>query len=197
MKKELILASESQIRIQILKNSKINFKSVPAKVDEGNIKKSCIIKNINLAQISDILADYKAKKVSAKYPEALVLGCDQTLIFKNKLLSKIRKKKEIFNRLKGMSGEKHTLFSSAVIYLDNISIWRITTKATLTMRKNSDAYLKKYIDQNYNQIVHSTGCYMIEGEGIRLFNQIEGDYFSILGIPLLPVLDFLYTRGEI
>jgi len=197
MKKELILASESQIRIQILKNSKINFKSVPAKVDEVNIKKSCIIKNINLAQISDILADYKAKKVSAKYPEALVLGCDQTLIFKNKLLSKIRKKKEIFNRLKGMSGEKHTLFSSAVIYLDNISIWRITTKATLTMRKNSDAYLKKYIDQNYNQIVHSTGCYMIEGEGIRLFNQIEGDYFSILGIPLLPVLDFLYTRGEI
>ena len=197
MKKELILASESQIRIQILKNSKINFKSVPAKVDEVNIKKSCIIKNINLAQISDILADYKAKKVSAKYPEALVLGCDQTLIFKNKLLSKIRKKKEIFNRLKGMSGEKHTLFSSAVIYLDNISIWRITTKATLTMRKNSDAYLKEYINQNYNQIVHSTGCYMIEGEGIRLFNQIEGDYFSILGIPLLPVLDFLYTRGEI
>jgi septum formation protein len=197
MKKELILASESQIRIQILKNAKINFKSVPAKVDEVNIKKSCLIENINLEQISDILADYKAKKVSAKYPGALVLGCDQTLIFKNKLLSKIRKKKEIFNRLKGMSGKTHTLFSSAVIYLDNISIWRITTKATLTMRKNSDAYLKEYIDQNYNQIVHSTGCYMIEGEGIRLFNQIEGDYFSILGIPLLPVLDFLYTRGEI
>jgi septum formation protein len=197
MKKELILASESQIRIQILKNAKINFKSVPAKVDEVNIKKSCLIENINLEQISDILADYKAKKVSAKYPGTLVLGCDQTLIFKNKLLSKIRKKKEIFNRLKGMSGKTHTLFSSAVIYLDNISIWRITTKATLTMRKNSDAYLKEYIDQNYNQIVHSTGCYMIEGEGIRLFNQIEGDYFSILGIPLLPVLDFLYTRGEI
>lgn len=197
MKTELILASESSVRRQILTNANIRFKSVSATIDEEGIKKGCLIEKIKLDRISDILADYKAKKISSKFPGTLVLGCDQTLIFNDKLLSKITKKTDIFNRLKSMNGNKHSLFSSAVIYLDNVSIWRITTKATLKMRNNKEAYLKEYIDRNYNQIVRSAGCYMMEGEGVRLFSEIEGDYFSILGIPLLPVLNFFYTRGEI
>ena len=96
-----------------------------------------------------------------------------------------------------MNNNEHTLFSSAVIYQDNIPIWSTTTKAILKMRNNNNNYLNEYIDRNYNQIVRSTGCYMIEGEGIRLFKKIEGDYFTILGIPLLPILDFLCIRGEI
>ena len=197
MKTELILASESSIRSKILTNANIHFKSVPAKIDEESIKKSCLVESIKLEQISNILADYKAKKISLKYPGVMVIGCDQTLIFKNELLSKTKNRTDVFNRLQSMNNNEHTLFSSAVIYQDNIPIWSTTTKAKLKMRNNNDNYLNEYIDRNYNQIVRSTGCYMIEGEGIRLFTKIEGDYFTILGIPLLPILDFLCIRGEI
>ena len=120
-----------------------------------------------------------------------------TLIFKKKLLSKVKEKSDVINRLYQLNNCEHHLYTSAVIYFENNPIWRVTNKAKLRMKNNSDAYITDYVKRNYDYIVKTTGGYMIEGEGVRLFKYIEGDYFSILGLPLIQILKFLNVRGKI
>ena len=196
MKPDIILASNSPARQKLLVNSNISFRTITSNVDEALIKHHCENNNIPIYEISEILADSKARKVSLNNKLSVVIGCDQTLIFNNTILSKQKNKKDILERLYTLNNNTHTLLTSAVIYLHCKLVWKITTKAILKMHHNDKQYLKDYVNRNYNQIVNSSGCYMIEGEGVRLFEHIEGDYFSILGMPLVEILSFLNLNSE-
>jgi len=196
MKPDIILASNSPTRQKLLVNSNISFRTITSNVDEALIKQHCKNNNIPIYEISEILADSKARKVSLNNKLSVVIGCDQTLIFNNTILSKQKNKKDILERLYTLNNNTHTLLKSAVIYSHSKLVWKKTTKVILKMHYNDKQYLKDYVNRNYNQIVNSSGCYMIEGEGVRLFEHIEGDYFSILGMPLVEILSFLNLNSE-
>ena len=196
IKPDIILASNSPTRQKLLVNANISFRTITSNVDEALIKQHCKNNNIPIYEISEILADSKARKVSLNNKLSVVIGCDQTLIFNNTILSKQKNKKDILERLYILNNNTHTLLTSAVIYSHSKLVWKITTKVILKMRYNDKQYLKDYVNRNYNQIVNSSGCYMIEREGVCLFEHIEGDYFSILGMPLVEILSFLNLNSE-
>lgn len=197
MKHDIILASNSAARKKLLANANIIFRTVTSNVDESFIKHQSEKNNISIDKISEILADRKAREISLSNNKSIVIGCDQTLIFKNKVLSKQKNRKDVLDRLYLLNDDEHILLTSAVIYSNSKFIWKITTKATLKMHNNNRRYLNGYVDRNYNEIVNSSGCYMIEEEGVRLFKHIDGDYFSILGIPLIEMLSFLNLKCEL
>ena len=196
MKNKIILASNSLIRKKLLSTANIEFQTIISNVDETLIKNKFRTKNISLYKVSEILADNKARKVSLDNKNSIVIGCDQTLIFKNKILSKQKTKSDVLERLYLLNGKEHMLLTSAVIYLKYKMVWKLTTKAILKMHSNPTEYIEDYVERHYNQIVNSPGCYMIEGEGVRLFKHIKGDYFSILGMPLVEILNFLNLNGK-
>jgi len=194
---DIILASNFSTRQKLLANANINFRTITSNIDEALIKRHCENNDISIYEISEILANSKARKVSLSNEYSVVIGCDQTLIFKNTILSKQKNKKDILERLYTLNDNTHTLLTSAVIYSHCKFVWKRTTKAILKMHYNDKQYLKDYVNRNYNQIVNSSGCYMMEGEGVRLFKHIEGDYFSILGMPLVEILSFLDLNSEL
>ena len=197
MQMTLILASKSETRAKLLTNANVDFVCKKPTINEESLKEHFLLNGTDVIKISGKLAESKAKKINVENPNAFVIGCDQTLIFKKKLLSKVKEKSDVINRLYQLNNCEHHLYTSAVIYLKNNPIWRVTKKAELRMKNNSDAYITDYVNRNYDYIVKTTGCYMIEGEGVRLFKFIEGDYFSILGLPLIQILNFLNARGKI
>lgn len=147
--------------------------------------------------IADALAEMKARKIADRNPDALVLGCDQVLEFDRRAWGKAETMAEARGQLLSLRGQPHHLLSALVLYDDGKPVWRHIGKATLTMREFSDAWLDDYLVRNWESIRHSVGGYKLEEEGIRLFTAIEGDYFTILGLPLLPLLAYLGTRGFI
>ena len=197
MQMTLILASKSETRAKLLTNANVHFVCKRPNIDEKHLKMHFLLNGVDVSKISGKLAESKAKKVNLENPNAFVIGCDQTLIFKKKLLSKVKEKSGVINRLYQLNDCEHHLYTSAVIYFENNPIWRVTKKAKLRMKNNSESYITNYVKRNYHYIVKATGCYMIEGEGVRLFKYIEGDYFSILGLPLIQILNFLNARGKI
>ncbi|WP_170396858.1 Maf family protein [Ruegeria arenilitoris] len=193
----IILASGSSIRAQLLENAGVPFSVHVARVDEDTIKGALLAEEASPRDIADALAEMKARKVSDKKPGAMVLGCDQVLDFDGKLLSKAETPQEALAQLKAMRGKRHMLLSAAVIYQDGEPIWRHVGQVRLRMRMSSDAYLRDYIDRNWDSIRHAVGAYKLEEEGVRLFATIDGDYFNVLGMPLLELLNFLAVKGVI
>lgn len=197
MPSPLILASGSQIRAEMLANAGVEFIAQKPRVDEDAIKAALLAENAAPRDIADALAEYKARKVSQKNPNALTLGCDQVLDFKGTILNKPSSKEEAISQLRALSGQRHQLLSAAVIYLDGKPLWRHVGVVRLQMRTISETYLQAYLDRNWDEIRHCVGAYQLEKEGVRLFTRIEGDYFTVLGLPLLEVLSFLTLRGDI
>lgn len=193
----VILASGSEIRAKLLSQAGLHFEIQIPRVDEQMIKESLIAEGAPPRDIADALAEAKARKVASKYSEAMVIGCDQVLDFKGELLSKPKTPEEALDQIKAMRGERHTLLSAAVIYHEGKPIWRHIGQVRLRMRNASDEYISKYVDRNWHSIQHSVGGYKLEEEGVRLFHSIEGDYFHVLGMPLLELLAFLTLRGVI
>lgn len=193
----VILASGSEIRAKLLSQAGLHFEIQIPRVDEQMIKDSLIAEGAPPRDIADALAEAKARKVASKYSEAMVIGCDQVLDFKGELLSKPKTPEEALNQIKAMRGERHTLLSAAVIYHEGKPIWRHIGQVRLRMRNASDEYISNYVDRNWHSIQHSVGGYKLEEEGVRLFHSIEGDYFHVLGMPLLELLAFLTLRGVI
>ena len=193
----LILASGSAIRAKMLENAGVPFAVQAARVDEDTAKRALLAEQAAPRDIADALAELKARKVSDKHADAMVLGCDQVLDFDGTLLSKPTTREEALQQLRAMRGKRHMLLSAAVIYQGGQPIWRHVGQVRLRMRVSSDSYLRAYVDRNWDSIRHAVGGYKLEEEGVRLFATIDGDYFNVLGMPLLELLNFLALRGVI
>ena len=147
--------------------------------------------------IADRLADAKAAKVSNKVGDEPVLGCDQILAIDQSVISKCDTVAQAIELLKSLRGKTHHLYSAAVIYQSQKPIWRHVGHVRMTMRDFSDKFLDEYLDRCWPAVASSVGCYHIEDEGVRLFSKIEGDYFSVLGLPLIELLSYLTLIGEL
>ncbi|UWQ91428.1 Maf family protein [Rhodobacteraceae bacterium M382] len=193
----LVLASGSSVRAELLRQANVPFEIRVPKVDEESVKRALLAENAAPRDIADALAELKARKISAKYPGSMVLGCDQVLDFQGRLLSKPNSPEQALEQLCEMRGQRHMLLSAAVIYRDAQPIWRHVGQVRLRMRVASDAYLSDYVARNWDSIRHAVGGYKLEQEGVRLFSTIDGDYFNVLGMPLLELLNYLATQGVI
>lgn len=193
----LILASGSAIRATLLRNAGLDFETVVPRVDEETIKDSLMAEQASPRDIADTLAEMKAQRVAAKHPDAMVIGCDQVLAVGQEILSKPANPETALSQLQMMRGKRHQLLSAAVIYADGEPQWRHVGVVRLHMRDASDAYLKSYVARNWDSVQHAVGAYKLEEEGARLFHRIEGDYFTVLGLPLLELLSYLALRGTI
>ena len=197
MTDQIVLASGSDIRVTLLRNAGVEFTVQVARVDEDALRQSLLAEDASPRDIADALAEMKAKRVAAKFPEALVIGCDQVLAVGRTMLSKPVSPDDALSQLRAMRGKSHQLLSAAVIYADGVPVWRHVGIVRLHMRDASDAYLQDYVDRNWDSIRHAVGCYKLEEEGVRLFTRIEGDYFTVLGLPLLELLSYLTLRGTL
>ncbi len=193
----IILASGSAIRAQLLRNAAVPFDVVVPRVDEEGLKSALLAESAPPRDIADALAEMKARKVSSRMPGPLVLGCDQVLDFRGRLISKPASRDEAFDFLRQMRGDRHALLSAAVICRGGEPVWRHVGKVRLKMRDLSDDYLRAYVERNWDSIRHSVGAYKLEEEGVRLFSAIDGDYFNVLGMPLMELLDYLMQNGVI
>lgn len=197
MTQQIILASGSQIRAQLLRNAGLAFDTVIPKVDERSIQSSLLADGASPRDIADALAEAKARRIAGRYPTALVIGCDQVLSLNGQIFTKPDSQAAAIAQLQQLSGATHTLYAAAVIYADSDPVWRHIGQVKLTMRSLSDAAIQAYVTRNWDSIQHAVGCYKIEEEGPRLFTRIDGDYFSILGLPLLELLSYLALRGTL
>lgn len=193
----LVLASGSSIRAQLLHQANVGFDVAVPRIDEESIKQALVAEGAAPRDIADALAEAKARKISGKMPGSMVLGCDQVLDFQGQLLSKPVSPEQALQQLRDMRGQRHMLLSAAVIYRDGQPIWRHVGQVRLRMRAASDAYLSDYVTRNWDSIRHAVGGYKLEEEGVRLFTTIDGDYFNVLGMPLLELLNYLATQGVI
>lgn len=193
----ILLASGSSIRSTLLKNAGVTFDVAIPRVDEDAIKAAMLAEGAPPRDIADALAEAKARKISMKQPQSLVIGCDQVLDFDGQLLSKPNSQEDARAQLLAMRGKRHMLLSAAVIYENGEPVWRHIGQVRLRMRPASDAYINDYVSRNWDSIRHSVGAYKLEEEGVRLFATIDGDYFNVLGMPLLELLNYLAVRGVI
>ncbi|MBO9710071.1 MAG: Maf-like protein [Caulobacter sp.] len=190
----LTLASTSATRQAILRNAGVAFEAVSPGVDETAAKAGLLAEGASPREVADALAELKAFKVSTKRP-GLVVGSDQTLELDGVLFDKVDTAEEARERLIQLRGKVHKLHSAVVVARDGQPIWRVVETATLSVRNFSDAWLDGYIARNSPDILWSVGCYMIEGEGVQLFDRVDGDYFGILGLPVTRLFDFLRLHG--
>lgn len=197
MPRPLILASGSVTRLRLLQAAGLLVSAVPARIDEAAVRQSLQSEGAPPRDIADALAELKAAKVADRNPDALVLGCDQVLEFDRQCWGKPETPQDALSQLLTLRGKTHLLHAALVLYDQGRPVWRHIGTARMTMRDVSDVWLTGYIARNWGEIRHSAGAYLIEAEGIRLFSAVEGDYFSILGLPLLPLLGYLADRGFI
>ncbi len=193
----ILLASASEIRLALLRAANVPATARPARIDEDSIRAALEAEGAPPRDLADMLAEMKARKIAEKQPGALVLGCDQVLEMKGRIFAKPKSLGDAHAQLRDLRGQTHRLLSAAVLYENGQPVWRHVGQARLTMRDFSDSYLDDYLARNWDSIRHAVGCYKLEEEGIRLFSAVEGDHFTILGLPLLPLLSYLGARGLI
>ena len=197
MARQIVLASGSAIRGQMLSNAGIAFEAIVPRVDEEMIKIALQAEKATPRDIADALAETKARKIGGKHPDKLVIGCDQVLDFDGQILSKPQTPEEAKEQLKVLRGKRHSLLSAVVVYHELEPLWRHVGQVRLYMRDISDSYLNEYVDRNWPSLQSSVGGYKLEEEGVRLFSRIEGDYFTILGLPLIETINYLTASGDL
>ncbi len=193
----LVLASASSSRARLLQHAGVPFEVHPAHVDEDGVKESMLAEGADGRAIADALAELKARRVSNTQPGALVLGADQVLVCDGALFNKAETMEAAAAQLRRLRGKPHQLVTAAVLAKDGAPIWRHVDIATLWMRDFSDTVLESYLTAEGDDLLGSVGCYRLEAVGVQLFERIEGDYFSILGLPLVPLLTALRQHGVV
>ena len=192
----VILASKSAARRAVMTGAGIDFEVQVSGVDEHVLQAQLLAQGASVSPIAEALAEQKALKVSQSVP-GLVIGSDQTLDFEGRLYDKAETLEAARERLQTLRGKSHQLHSAVVVARAGEVIWREVVSSTLTMREFSDAFLESYLANEGPEALGSVGCYRLEGPGAQLFSKIEGDYFAILGLPLLGLLDLLRAHGEV
>lgn len=193
---KLVLASTSEIRAKLLRNAGFEIETVPPRIDEEMIRGALQSEGAGSRDVADALAEMKAAKVSARSPGEMVLGADQVLDLRGRIFAKPETPEEACAHLHDLSGQTHHLLSALVVFRDGAPLWRHVAEVRLTMHPLSSAFIEDYVSRNWDSVRWSVGCYKLEEEGVRLFSSIEGDYFSILGLPLIPFLNWLHVRGD-
>ena len=195
----LILASASNARRNMLIAAGLTFDVIPADIDEQAISSAMTAASnrVETAAIAGALASGKALAISGANPDALVIGSDQVLALGQQQFSKAANLAEARATLKMLRGCQHELVSAVAIARNGELLWRTIARAQLTMRSFSDEFLDDYLDRHGSRVLNSVGCYEIEGAGIQLFDSVEGDHFTIMGMPLLPLLNELRARGVV
>lgn len=188
---EMILASKSKVRKQILDENNIKCRVEPSNVDENIIKDSLIKEKATPTTISKNLAELKASKVSLKNTETLVLGADSVIDLEGELISKPENREEAYKILQKLNGKKHNLVSSVCICKNGSMIWNHSDSATLTMKKFTDGELKNYLSKIPDESLYAYNVYQIEGEGRKLFSNIIGDENTIMGLPIKKIKEYL------
>ena len=188
---KIILASKSKVRKTILENNNLTCTVERSNVDEDPIKESLVADGATPEIISKNLAEIKANKVSAKFSDKLVLGADSVLDLNGKIISKPKNRDEALNILKNLNGRTHHLISSVCISKNGSMIWNYTDKAKLTMKTMSETDLKNYLSQITDEALYSYNVYQIEGLGRSLFNKIEGNKDTIMGLPIKEIKEYL------
>jgi septum formation protein len=195
-KNEIVLASTSEVRRRLLESAGIHVRPVPSNLDESAIKRNFgRISGGDFPKLAGALAAAKAEAVSLCHPAALVIGADQLLRLDDRQFDKPRDLKEAAVQLALLRGNTHELITAVAVARRGAVVWTDCTIAKLTMRYFSDDFLNDYIGAMGRDALTSVGAYKIEGRGVQLFNRIEGDYFAILGLPLLSILSFLRREG--
>ena len=188
---EIILASQSKVRKEILDKNGIINRVVSSNVDEDPIKKSLLLERATPEVISKNLAEIKANKVSQIYEDSLVLGADSVIDLDGEIISKPENREEAMNILKKLNGKKHSLISSVCISKNGSMIWNYTDKASLKMKNLSTNNLREYLNKISDQALYAYNVYQIEGEGRKLFSEIEGDEDTIMGLPIIKIKSYL------
>lgn len=193
----ILLASQSEIRAQLLRNAGLRLDIRPARIDEEMIRLSLQSEGATPRDLADALAEMKARKISEKEPGPMVLGADQVLALKGKVFAKPETPEEAVAQLTELSGQIHRLLSALVVYQDGKPLWRHVGEVRLHMHALSEDEIRAYVSRHWESIRHAVGCYKLEEEGVRLFSKVEGDYFTVLGLPLIEFLSWLRTRGDL
>lgn len=192
----LILASGSASRRAMLESAGVPFEAMSPHVDEEAAKASLRAAGRPTRDLADALAELKAVKVSSRNSAALVLGSDSIVELQDgRLLDKPADREQAAEHLRLLSGRRHYLYSAAVIAEEGRPTWRFVDRATMHVRPLSDAFIDTYLEREWEQVQWCVGVYRVEGPGAQLFSRIEGSQFTVMGLPLLPVLDHLRTRG--
>lgn len=192
----ITLASTSQVRRRLLEAAHVQFSVQSSPFDEDPVKQAIVERSASPHDICVALASGKAVAVSREV-DGLVIGCDQVLSFQGKIYSKPISKSDARQHLTNLRGASHSLLSAAVICEAGDPIWSHVGEVRLTMRDFSDTFLEAYLNRNWPDIRSSVGGYKLEEEGVRLFSDIDGDYFTVLGMPLVEILGYLGQRGAI
>ena len=190
----LILASKSKVRKEILNKNKISCIVEPSNVDEDLVKESLLNEGATPEIISKNLAELKANKVSQKKDGKIVLGADSVIDFEGEIISKPLNRDEALNILKKLNGKSHHLISSVCISKNGSMIWNYTDKAELTMKQMTDEELKEYLNKITDEALYAYNVYQIEGEGRNLFSSISGDEDTIMGLPIVKIKEYLKTQ---
>ena len=190
----LILASKSKVRKEILNKNNISCEVEPSNVDEDLVKNSLLNEGASPEIISKNLAELKANKISQKKNEKMVLGADSVIDLDGELISKPENRDEAMNILKKLNGKKHHLISSVCISKNGSMVWNYTDKATLTMKQMSDEELIEYLSKITDEALYAYNVYQIEGEGRSLFSKIEGDENTIMGLPINKIKEYIDSK---
>ena len=188
---EIILASKSKIRLEILKKNRINCEPQPSNIDEDEIKNSMIKQGASPEDISKSLAELKANKISQKNPEKVVIGADSVIDLENEIISKPKNRDEALDILKKLNGKNHFLISSVCISKNGSMIWKCTDKAELIMKQMTENQLKIYLSKIEDEKLYAYNVYQIEGEGKNLFTSVKGDVDTIMGLPINKIKEYL------
>ena len=193
----VVLASASVTRCEILRRAGVSLSVTPASIDEDEVKKALRADSDSATAMraAETLAELKATKVSAKEGAALVLGADQVLDCEGRWFDKPVDRAAAAAQLRALSGKRHTLATSVCLVRGGTRLWHHNEAAHLTMRPLSDDFVASYLDAAGEAVLSAVGAYRLEDTGAQLFAHVEGDFFTILGLPLLPVLDVLRTHG--